>query len=188
MENFLWWFIGFSDAEGSFIISQRSTKGAAENTIKLIFQISLHKDDIDVLYKIQNRLQIGVVRQIKNIAYFRVIKQKDILNVLIPIFQQYPLLSTKNMHLHVFSKAAYIMSKKLHLTPQGLSDCLSIKTSMNRGRIDFDTSFNNFHLINPYWLLGFIEGDGSFQTRKEIPHRRRLRSQVSEGVEKMKIC
>ena len=51
MDNtFLYWFSGFTDAEGNFLIT------IDRNYVKLRFKISLHIDDIEVLYTIKSNL------------------------------------------------------------------------------------------------------------------------------------
>ena len=54
--EFLQWFVGFSDAESSFIINTKN-----EREVHFTFQITLHIDDVAVLYTIRGKLGIGVV-------------------------------------------------------------------------------------------------------------------------------
>ena len=39
---------------------------------------------------------------------------------------------------------------------------------MNKGRTNFSMPSEHDYQITPYWLLGFVEGDGSFFIRKKI--------------------
>lgn len=75
--NFLEWFIGFSEGDGSFI--NNSSGG------KTIFSIHLHIADLPLLYEIQAQLNMGNVYLNKNSAIFIVKAKKDI-NILIEIF------------------------------------------------------------------------------------------------------
>ena len=54
--KFLQWFIGFTDAEGCFLIQ---TKNKSE--VHFCFKITLHIDDSAVLFLIKDKLGIGVV-------------------------------------------------------------------------------------------------------------------------------
>jgi len=76
--EFLVWFIGFTEGDGSFYI----TGG------KSIFSIHLHMSELNLLYEIQSQLNIGVVYFHKKSysAYFMVKAKKDI-ELLIEIFK-----------------------------------------------------------------------------------------------------
>lgn len=67
------------DAEGTFIIRIQ------ENSVSLTFRIKLHKDDVEVLYKIKRILGIGNVKIYGNQAVLAVERFQDIWAVLIPI-------------------------------------------------------------------------------------------------------
>ena len=59
--NFIEWFRGFTDSEGTFII-QNDARLAKDSNFKFIFRISLHIDDKAALEFIKYSLQIGNVR------------------------------------------------------------------------------------------------------------------------------
>ena len=59
--NFIEWFRGFTDSEGTFII-QNDARLAKDYNFKFIFRISLHIDDKAALEFIKYSLQIGNVR------------------------------------------------------------------------------------------------------------------------------
>jgi len=73
--SFIKWFIGFSEGDGSFLISSG----------KSIFSIHLNKIDLPTLYKIKTELNMGNVYESKDSAIFIVKAKKDI-NTLIEIF------------------------------------------------------------------------------------------------------
>jgi hypothetical protein len=54
-DNFLFWFSGFTDAEGNFLIT------LDRSFVKFRFKISLHIDDVEVLNTIKSKLKIGRV-------------------------------------------------------------------------------------------------------------------------------
>lgn len=83
------WFTGFTDAEGSFFLIIK--KGTY---VRPIFKISLHIDDINILKFIQSQLKVGHIYASKTACSFRKIDFKDVMQVLIPIFKQYPLMTT----------------------------------------------------------------------------------------------
>jgi hypothetical protein len=70
-----------------------------------MFRIVLHIDDIDTLYNIKNKLEVGQVRKHgTNSALFIVSNISDINNIILPIFEKFPLLSLKALDLADFFK------------------------------------------------------------------------------------
>ena len=53
---------------------------------------------------------------------------------IIAFFQAYPLRTVKGLDFQDFAAVAAMMSRKGHLTEQGLAQIQEIKASMNRGR------------------------------------------------------
>ena len=95
LEKFYQWFVGFSDAEGSFSIVPKTAKEGGEvNRFSFMFAIGLHKDDYNALIKIKNTLNIGRVSLTKDECKFIVTKKEDIYR-LIRIFDKYTLNTSK---------------------------------------------------------------------------------------------
>lgn len=157
MKSFYEWFSGFSDAEGSFYI-------AISRSCAFRFQINLHKDDLAVLYYIHKTLGFGEVRSYKDYSSFTVTRLKDI-TLLLKIFALYPLQGSKWLNYKDFLKAfeLYVNTDK---GPNVLKEILSIKKGMNRLRSDYSQLKDREINITPYWLLGFIEGEGCFSINK----------------------
>jgi len=92
---------------------------------------------------------------------------KDINNVLIPFLEKYPLLSSKFMNYQDFKIAVNLVNNKEHLTLEGIEKLKCLAKSMNTGRsfedkFDFCKSYYPTMPINPQWVLGFVDGEGSF--------------------------
>ena len=147
------WFSGFTDAEGTFMIVSLA-KG-----FSFKFSIGLHIDDLNVLNYIKDKLDFGNVYISDNTCHFNVTKKDDILK-LINIFDVYLLNSTKRFDYLDFRKAYNLYHDKDKLTQELIDQILDIKINMNNSRKNFGIlqEFN----ISKEWLLGFIEGDGSF--------------------------
>ena len=73
------------------IIKNSSGKGW---TIQPVFQISLHKKDLDLLKKIQASLGVGAIYTKEKSYNYMVQSLKDI-NVIVNHFEKYPLLTKK---------------------------------------------------------------------------------------------
>ena len=96
------WFTGFIDGEGNFYIGIRTDKSIYFN-----FTIKLHVDDLNALNFIESRLNCGSVQILKkeSTAYFRVGGVNQIRDILIPLFEKFPLNGIKYLDYLAFKKA-----------------------------------------------------------------------------------
>lgn len=160
--NFFEWLSGFTDAEGYFYI-------VVGKSYSFRFQINLHKDDIKVLHYIQESLGFGEVRSYKDFASFTVTRFKDI-SQLINIFDKYPLQGSKWLNYQDFVEA-FKLYTNTDRSAEVLAKIINIKNNMNSLRSDYSIYENKVINLTPYWLLGFIEGDGSFSINKGNKYR-----------------
>lgn len=107
---------------------------------------------------------------------FIISKQEDV-NKLIAILDKYgPLNTTKYLDFLSWKEAflLYISSKEKSIIEKEIikSEILTLKNNNNRGggRTDFAMSTNHNIVIKPYWLLGFIEGEGCFSIQKHAKY------------------
>jgi hypothetical protein len=166
-DNFFKWFVGFADAESNFIINVLwKNDKVSISKFSFIFKITLHCDDEYVLRIIKEKLGVGGnLRRYKNESIFNVTDKKGI-EKLIQIFERYNLNTTKYLDYLDFKKAFIIYNKEQNLKIDLVKDAiLEFKKNMNKNRVNFlrPTDIE----INKYWLLGFIEGDGSFFVRRD---------------------
>lgn len=168
--SFLQWFAGFTDAEGNFAINSIFKKDKLIiSSFSFMFKIALHKDDQEVLRYIKDKLNIGGVRLYKDECIFNVTDQKGILK-LISIFDKYHLNTSKYLDYLDFKEAFLLYTNRdinLETPDQAKGKILEFKNKMNTSRIYFDRPENSPIIITKSWLLGFIEGDGSFFLRRD---------------------
>ena len=64
------WVTGFTDAEGSFIISVYKRANAKNYTVKASFELGLHSKDLAILYRLKEFFGVGSVsiRQTRDAA------------------------------------------------------------------------------------------------------------------------
>ena len=169
------WITGFCDAEGCFsvIISRRS---AYNWRVTVSFEINLHIKDVAILYKIEKFFGVGsvTIRPKVSKCVYRVTKIEDLINVIIPHFTSYPLISQKCSDFLLWSKVATLMYTKQHLTSTGFNTILSYYAAINKGMSpnvlsafpDIKASTREKVILpeklNPYWVSGFTAGDGGF--------------------------
>ena len=146
--------------EGNFgIFTLFNNKNKVESFI-FKFTIGLHIDDQDVLNFIKNKLGFGLVYLYKNTVSFIVTKKEDIWK-LIDIFDKYTLNTSKFLDFIDFKKAFTKYYDREKLTEELIAQILQLKNNINTKRSNFNMPENHIN-ITKSWLLGFIEGDGSF--------------------------
>jgi len=162
-EEFLKWFVGFSDGESNFTIVFQKDKNGNITGASFRFIIELHKDDLNTLKYIKSKLNLGnEVAVYGNSCKFTIIHRKDI-NKLISIFDKYNLNTTKYLDYLDFKKAFNLYYENNRIDKRTLIDeLLRIKNGMNNSRIDFNFPSDYNIKISNSWLLGLIEGEGTF--------------------------
>lgn len=167
--DFLQWFVGFTDAEGNFIINRILKKdGVNISCFSFMFKIALHRDDEEVLRYIKDKLGVGSVRLYKDECIFNVTDQKGIA-LLISVFDKYNLNTTKYLDYLDFKEAfIFYLNRNKDLKSSVVNDkILYLKNKMNTNRVNFDRPEDSQIVITKSWLVGFIEGDGSFFLRRD---------------------
>lgn len=176
-----WFLTGFSDGESNFhvrIIKSNSVKVGW--VVQPVFQIGLHKKDLNLLEKIQAFWGVGEIYHKEQSSNY-VVQSLRGLNVIVNHFEKYPLLTKKCEDFKLFAQIMTLMNKKEHLTLSGLHEIISLKASMNLGLpILLKTAFPNItpairpkrsdeeisnYKIDPQWMVGFTAGEGCFSIK-----------------------
>lgn len=175
-----YYITGFADAEGCFNVTI-SPRISGNYQVSLRFSIELHERDLSLLKNIKSFFNDAGTLNIRKDKRFTNSKVTwsvrnfdDITNIIIPHFDKYPLLTQKQADFLLFKEIALLMKNKEHLTSKGLSKIVAIKASMNLGLSDkllinfldikpyIRPEINTIEISDPYWIAGFIDGDGSF--------------------------
>ena len=125
---------GFSDGEACFHLAiGKNSKYKNGYYVNPGFSIVLHKKDKLLLEKFKKYFGgIGTLNIRKNFVQFRVFSIED-LNIIITHFEQYPLITKKQVDYMLFKEALYLIKNKEHLTFKGLQKIVNIRASMNKG-------------------------------------------------------
>lgn len=67
---------------------------------------------------------------------FRVTTVKDLVNVIVPHFDKYPLISKKSIHYLLFKQIVLLMLNQGHHTLQGIQKIVNIRALLNTGLSD----------------------------------------------------
>jgi hypothetical protein len=133
-----WWLAGFTTGEGCFQIKSFKSNTKLGQTIRLMFTITQHNKDKELIASLIDFLGCGNIYTYQNnpAIDYKVSKIQDITEILIPILDKYTILGKKNLDYQDFKKAAFLIKNGNHLTEEGMNSILNIKKNMNKGRKD----------------------------------------------------
>jgi len=131
------WIAGFVDAEGCFFVNVFKAKTKSGFAVSLVFKITQHAKDMELLWNLTNYLNCGLVyfSASQNRADLMVSKLADLASIIV-FFKQNTLQGSKSKDLADFYKVYELVKNKAHFTPEGLENIRTIKAGMNRGRLD----------------------------------------------------
>jgi len=143
-------------------------------------QIKMHERDRPLILAIQKFFGgIGAVSKPNNSSTveFRISTLKDIVNVIIPHFEKYPLKTKKYSDYMIFKQVILLMLNKEHNTLEGLQQIVNYRASLNLGlskelkeafpltvpaekpEIGNNVDYSN---LSPEWVAGFSTGESNF--------------------------
>lgn len=184
-----WFITGIFDAEACFnIIITKSPSTNLGWMVKLRVIIELHKKDIGSLREAKSFFGgIGTVNvhSKRNSVVFQVTNINHLVTRIVPHFEKYSLQSSKRANFELWKECVNLLVNKEHLTQNGLEkivynkkfmhnkisnqllkafpNILFLKPPRRKNVIYSNTETkDNNSLLDPNWISGFIEGDGSF--------------------------
>ena len=175
-----YYITGFSDGEACFRVSiYRRNDCKTGWWVIPTFTIELHKKDASILSQIKSYFGVGSlhIRKSKGQIIYTVGGVKDLMEVIIPHFTKYPLITQKSTDFILFKSAVELINQKKHLTIEGIAEIVSIRAAMNLGLTETliesfpeitpkerESSCKNENIVipSPYWFTGFTEAEGCF--------------------------
>lgn len=116
-----WWLTGFTQADGSFSVSfERRPDGKLPFYPQPVFTLTQSERERSMMLAIHAYLGVGQLSESKGCITLTVRNLKDLLNVVIPHFEQYPLLGGKKLAFLRFKIVCILKSDKMHLELPGL--------------------------------------------------------------------
>lgn len=141
LSQFYQWFVGFSDAEASFLLQPVLNSDNTIRKITWVFSIELHKDDLGVLEYIRNNLGIGNIRLYKDKCIY-VVTNIEGTYQLISIFDKYNLNTTKYLDYCKYKEAFLLYQERdkklteLEYKKELANKIVELKNTMNTKRIN----------------------------------------------------
>jgi hypothetical protein len=126
------WISGFTQADGSFTVSFEKREKGILYRPNPIFSLSQTNVEWDMFVSLQKYLGIGSVYKNRNGVVFVVKSIKDILTVVVPMFDSVPLRGGKLESYLKFRKVVLLMQDKKHLTIEGLLQIIDLTYFMNK--------------------------------------------------------
>lgn len=107
------WISGFTQSDGSFVISFMSKQkiGIPIRPVP-IFNITQSKIEFDLFIEINKKLGIGKVYNNRQNVIFVVKSIDEIVEVLLPLFDKYPLRGSKLIGYNIFKTVALMIKEK----------------------------------------------------------------------------
>jgi len=150
------WVSGFTSGDGSFHLNIKKTSNRVSR-VSVRYSINLNIKDIEVLKDLAsyfnslkkpndlvNKLflvpPLGSTHLRKKVnisnktVSFQVTKISDLIEVIIPFFEKYPIQGVKSLDFLEFKKVAILIRDKKHLSIEGFNKILEIKLNMNKYR------------------------------------------------------
>lgn len=170
--SFEQWLVGFTDGDGTFHISYQNGKWG------LSFKLAQSRYNLRVLNYIVSKLGAGKVTKDGTKAQILIRDRKLIGSMIIPIFDKYPLLTTKHFHYLLFRQAYFILINN-NLSKEVKNEQLIViknsKVSDNYispawNNVTLPLTLNHVHnIMSKSWIIGFIEAEGIFYlVRKDV--------------------
>jgi len=159
------WLVGMTDGEGTFSFYKKNGKWILQ------YKIAQPSYNLRVLYHIKTNLGIGTITKDNGKAQIVIRDWGNIKDVLFPIFDKYPLLTSKYFNYSKLKKAyAIITNLALHrlekdkllleLKEKCLAESYLAPAWEKVGfMLNYETASD---IVSKPWLCGFIEGEANF--------------------------
>nr|ATI20565.1 LAGLIDADG endonuclease [Ophiognomonia clavigignenti-juglandacearum] len=127
-----YWVVGFTEAEGCFFVIVQQDKVKGLHQIKIGYQVSQHIRDLSLIKSLKDFFGCGRTEPCGKAAIsLRVSKFMHLSEVIVPFFENYPLLGSKLQDFRDWKGITKLIASKAHLTPEGLNEIKRVKSGMN---------------------------------------------------------
>jgi hypothetical protein len=160
------WLVGITDGDGTFSVVCQNDKWS------LVYKIGFSRYNLRVLFYIKKQLGVGSITKDGTNGQFFIRDRKKLEKVIFPIFDKYPLLTSKQFN-YLRLKQAFCILEDTILTKDERNNKLIaltkevipinyISPSWANVKLPFDSVNDVIPIMTKPWLVGFIEAEGSF--------------------------
>jgi hypothetical protein len=179
-----WQVTGLTDSEGCFNCSiSKTEKGLVGKTVRLEFKVTQKTHSEGVLYELLEFFGCGNVvidNRKSDTKKYHITSISPILDKIIPHFELYPCLTSKNLNFKDWKEIALIMKNKEHLTKKGMDKIINFSLKLNKNRsfedkynyckttlgltVNLNKEFEIKYDLPSYWVQAFLTGEAMFYT------------------------
>lgn len=160
------WLVGFTDGDGNFSITNQGDKWG------LSFKLVQSRYNLRILNYIKKELGVGSITKDGTKGQYFIRDKKIIQSKIIPIFDKYPLLTSKHFDYVRFKEALLILNNDNISKKDKNTKLLKLKNSKLEANyispawknvaLPLTDAYTAKGVMNKSWLIGFIEAEGSF--------------------------
>jgi len=168
-KNNIWfeqWLVGVTDGDGTFSIVRQNNKW------NLAFKITQSRYNLRLLYYIKKELGVGSITKDNTKGQYFIRNRKNLKEIIFPIFDKYPLLTSKMFNYDKFKQAYFILEdntltrsekeEKLFILKNKIVSENYISPSWKNATLPLQSINDINNVMTKSWLVGFIEAEGSF--------------------------
>jgi LAGLIDADG endonuclease len=162
------WFVGVTDGDGTFGFYYQNNKWS------LTYKIAQSKYNLRMLHYIKKQLGVGSITKDNNKGQFFIRDRKKLEKVIFPIFDKYPLLTSKQFD-YLKLKKAFLILNDVNKTKDEINkelfalkneqlplDYVSTEFKYKLPTLEIKSVNDVQNIISKPWLVGFVEAEGSF--------------------------
>lgn len=162
------WLVGVTDGDGTFGFYYQNNKWS------LIYKIAQSNYNLRMLHYIKKQLGVGSITKDNNKGQFFIRDRKKLEKSLFPIFDKYPLLTSKQFD-YLKLKKAFLILNDVNKTKDEINkelfalkdeqlplDYVSTEFKFKLPSLEIKNVNDIKNIISKPWLVGFVEAEGSF--------------------------
>ena len=161
----------YADGEGCFCVSIcKSSKHRNGWEVRPSFSVSQNADRAEILFLYISTFGCGNIRPDRsdNTLKYEVRSLARLLDVVIPHFEKFPLLSSKNISFQLFKEVCGMMFCKDHLSESGLKEIVEISGRLNASGKRKYVCSGNKEIVSAISNNGIKRSSGPHETHNDL--------------------